>query len=97
MLSLLKYLPNVNKSWKILKSIWFSFKECEAQPDTCCGSTACVLKQGNTCDSGDCCERCQVRRLTISLLPTSVKLSFFIIFMYSLSALSNLIYLTSSV
>ncbi|XP_015982853.2 disintegrin and metalloproteinase domain-containing protein 2 [Rousettus aegyptiacus] len=36
-------------------------EECEAQPDTCCGSTACVLKQGNTCDSGDCCERCQVR------------------------------------
>nr|KAF6427072.1 ADAM metallopeptidase domain 2 [Rousettus aegyptiacus] len=36
-------------------------EECEAQPDTCCGSTACVLKQGNTCDSGDCCERCQFK------------------------------------
>ncbi|ELK08741.1 Disintegrin and metalloproteinase domain-containing protein 2 [Pteropus alecto] len=36
-------------------------EECEALPDTCCGSTACVLKQGNTCDSGDCCEHCQFK------------------------------------
>lgn len=60
-LTSLKYVPNVNKSWKIFKSIWFAFQQCNENVDSCCESTGCRLKASSQCNMGPCCGNCQVR------------------------------------
>ena len=61
MLTSLKYVPNVNKSWKTFKSIWSAFQQCSENTGSCCESTGCRLKSTSTCDKGPCCDKCQVR------------------------------------